>query len=75
MTKKTKRGTPKTNRKPKKEFEIVEVFREKMLKSLGRNLTQTKNASVSWNRTRGAAELMSLADRIMSVISKNERIN
>lgn len=55
----------------KKEPEIVEVFREKMLKSLGRNLTQTKNASVSWNRTRGAAELMSLADRIMSVIAKN----
>lgn len=53
----------------------MKVFREKMLKSLARNLTQTKNASVSWNRTRGAAELMSLADRIMSVISKNERIN
>lgn len=59
----------------KKEPEIVRVFREKMAKSLTRNLTQTKNASVSWNRTRGAAELMSLADRIMSVISKNERIN
>ena len=53
----------------------MKVFREKMLKSLARNLTQTKNASVSLNRTRGAAELMSLADRIMSVISKNERIN
>ena len=55
----------------KKEPEIVRVFREKMAKSLTRNLTQTKNASVSWNRTRGAAELMSLADRIMSVITKN----
>ena len=64
----------KTRTTNKREPEIVRVYREKMAKSALRILTQTKNASVSWNRTRGAAELMSLANRIMSVITENERI-
>ena len=69
-----KRNNKKEVTKNKREPEIVRVYREKMAKSALRILTQTKNASVSWNRTRGAAELMSLANRIMSVITENERI-
>lgn len=71
MTKKTKRGTPKTNRKPKKEFEIVEVFRDKMARSLSRNLAQTQEDAKRWHSTTGQAELQALASRITVALFGN----
>ena len=71
MTKKTKRGTPKTNRNPKKKFEIVEVFRDKMARSLSRNLAQTQEDAKRWHCTEGQAELQALANRITIALFGN----
>ena len=71
MTKKPNRGTPKTNRNPKKEFEIVEVFRDKMARSLSRNLAQTQEDAKRWHSTTGQAELQALASRITVALFGN----
>ena len=71
MTKKTKRGTSKTSKNRKKEFEIVEVFRDKMARSLSRNLAQTQEDAKRWHNTTGQTELQALASRITVALFGN----
>ncbi len=73
MTKKPKRGTPKTNRNPKKEFQIVEVLRDKMARSLSRNLAQTREDAKRWHCTEGQAELQALVNRITIALFGGEK--
>ena len=53
----------------------ADVLRDKMARSLKVNLAQTKKAAVRWNRTGGEAELMALANRIMTAIFEDGKEN
>ena len=73
MTKKIKKRTSKTNRNPKKEFQIVEVLRDKMARSLSRNLAQTQEDAKRWHCTEGQAELQALVNRITIALFGGEK--
>jgi len=49
----------------------VEVFRDKMARSLSRNLAQTREDAKRWHSTTGQAELQALANRITVALFGN----
>ena len=60
-------------RKNKKELRIVEVFRDKMARSLRRNLAQTQEDAKRWHCTEGQAELLALANRITAELYESRK--
>ncbi len=60
-------------RKNKKKLRIVEVFRDKMARSLRRNLAQTQEDAKRWHSTEGQAELLALANRITAELYENRK--